>query len=765
MRFSFSWLCDHLDVSADVDLLDRLTNIGFEVEDVAKSQLYGFIVAEIVDAVQHPNADKLKLCKVNNGREILDIVCGADNARAGIKVILAPVGIEMPGGDVIKKVKIRGVTSNGMLCSERELGLGDDHDGIIELSDDRVVGETFQSQDQIIDLSVTPNRGDALSIRGIARDLCATGIGCLRRLDIPEVSSDFTSPININVESQYCMIYYGRYFTGVKNGQSPDWIQERLISAGMRPISTLVDITNYVLLEYGQPTHIYDADAIVGDICVRDVKNQVFVALNNNRYDLDDITVIADDKVVHGIAGIIGGQVSECKASSSNVFLEAAYFDPVRIALSGRKLGVITDARYRFERGVDPDFIPDIIGIITAMIVDLCGGKASDIVSFRREIQDIVIDFDPNLIYKVVGVRVDNNLISKILGDLGFEVDNSRDIWRVKSPSWRHDIQYPIDLVEEVMRIYGYGNIKPQPLPHDYDIERKRDVAWNCKLMLTMRGFSEVITWSFMSAKDAVLFGMENDELTIINQANLDIMRPSMLPNLLSIVSINAARNEFDLAVFEMGSVYGQNSIDNIMSGVRSDQYSAKNIYKTERDCDVFDIKADVFAVLQLYNVNCDSVSMSTKNIPVYYHPGQSAALCFGNNIIGYFGAIHPMILAEYEVSNVVAFEIYLDKMPVKKRKKKELKLSQYQKVSRDYAFLVDDDINPYDIICRIKQIKIVKSVKLFDIYHGVEEGKKSFAFNVIFQPDDHTMNDEELNKISNDIIELIYKNFGGIIR
>ncbi|MDG7055467.1 MAG: phenylalanine--tRNA ligase subunit beta [Wolbachia endosymbiont of Menacanthus eurysternus] len=776
MKFTLSWLLEHLETNASLEeITDKLTYIGLEVEDVIdNAKLAGFVVAKVLEVAPHPNADKLKLCKVDDGSKVLQIVCGANNVRGGMKTVLASLGSTLPESDfTIKPTKIRGVLSEGMLCSASELALvQEESEGIIELSDDYKVGDKFFNCDPVIDINVTPNRGDCLGVYGIARDLAATGIGTLKALNIPQLTCPISSPIDVKVTDGESFIS-GVYIANVKNKESPKWLKDRLQSIGMRCISAIVDITNYIMISFGRPMHAYDAKKIEGELVVRKANSgEKFTGLNDKEYLLNkNISVISDDKNLHAIAGIIGGKCSECTLKTTDIFLESAWFDPISITKSSRQLGISTDSSYRFARSVDPEFTLDGLSLATQMILKLCGGEASSVVSAGSlDRADTKVNFDYQDINKFGSVPASPDETLDILAKLGFSIDKkTENNWSVQVPSWRPDVTISADLVEEVVRIYGYDKIKEEPLTGD--IEAETNAHDDLRILMTSRGFHEVFTWSFMSESTAEKFGY-SDKLFIIDNPfnnNFNIMRPSVIPNLLQITVDNIAHGTSDLAVFEIGPVYDSlNQPKHVLSGIRSGNNLPRNHYNTDRKIDVFDAKADLITALEFLNVNCDNLTIERAE-KEYYHPGKSGTLSFRSKIVGHFGELHPSILDFFDIKQkVVGFELILEdtrNLPVSRKKFTDYK---YQSVKRDFAFIVNKDVAAGNIINIVKKSsELITEVLVFDVYHGnnMEPNKMSIALSVTFCSPTHTLTEEEIQKESSAIVNLVRENTGGVLR
>jgi len=800
MKFTLSWLKEHLETDADLDhILDRLTMIGLEVEKVTDRAegLETFVVGHVLEAGPHPDADRLQVCRVDSGTEEFQVVCGAPNARTGLKGVFAPEGSYIPGTDLkLKKTAIRGVDSCGMLLSEREMGLSDEHDGIVELPEDAVIGSPAVAvmglNDPIIEIAITPNRGDCLGVRGIARDLAAAGVGSLKPLDTSSVQGTFESPIKVRLDfsddkKDACPYFVGRMVRGVSNGQSPKWVQDKLLAIGLRPISALVDITNLVTFDLGRPLHVFDVAKVEGDIQPRLAKpGEEMLALDGKTYTLDeDVCVIADDAKAEGLGGVMGGEESGCTETTIDVFVECAYFDPIRTAMTGRKLSIISDARFRFERGVDPAFLVDGMEIATKLIQQLCGGEASEIITagqepeWRRE-----ITLRKDRVATLGGVEISEAETQRILEVLGFEVADKGDYFATQVPSWRPDIVGEACLVEEVVRIFGYDNIPTVPVAMDdampgqalTPVQRRRAMA---RRNLAARGMTEAVTYSFLAEKDAALFGDIPDSLRLGNpiSSDLDVMRPSLLPNLINAASRNAARGTADSGLFEVGPQYtGDAPEDQAMAvtGIRAGMMGARHWSGPVRGVDVFDAKADVLAVLGEMGIATDRLQI-TADAPAYFHPGRSGVFRQGPKIVlGYFGEVHPRILKALGASGPVAgFEIFLDNLAQPKPKKSaaraHLTLSPYQKVARDFAFVVDTDIAASALVAAARNADkaLITDAQVFDVFTGesLGEGKKSLALSVIMQPSDGTMTDAEIDAVAEKIVAGVTNKTGAKLR
>ena len=797
MKFTFAWLKSHLETTATLDQIETgLTAIGLEVEgiDDPAKHLGGFVVGHVLEAEKHPDADKLKLCKVDSGNGILQVVCGAPNARAGLKVILAQPGTYIPAtGDVLKKGKVRGVESQGMMCSWRELKLGEDHDGIAELAADAPVGAKLldiMSFDPMIEISVTPNRADCLGVRGIARDLAAYGLGDLKPLKVEPVPGAYKSPMGVRLDFEpedqaACPLFAGRHIRGVKNGESPQWLKDRLTAIGLRPISVLVDITNFVTYDLNRPLHVFDAAKVKGDIRARLAKpGETLAALNGKTYALDSgMTVIADEAGPEALAGIIGGEHSGCTETTTEVFLEAAYFDPIRTAATGRKLDVLSDARFRFERGVDPAFVVPAMELATRMILDLCGGEASEAVITGTEPDwQKAIVLRPERVAALGGVEVALPRQEAILNDLGCAVAEHDDGLLINPPSWRGDITAEHDLVEEIIRINGYDSIPSVPLPRSpmpkpVLTPGQRRSGW-VRRQLAARGLVETVTWSFLPEAQAKLFGGGQPEMHLANpiSSDLDVMRPSVLPNLIAATGRNADRGMKDLGLFEIGPQFdgpepGQQR--QVAAGLRAGKARGRHWSDTARTVDVFDAKADALAAIAAAGANPDSLQVVAE-APGWYHPGRSGSLKLGNKLVALFGEIHPGILGQMDVKGpVVGFELFLEALPQPKAKatkaKPLLKASAFQPLERDFAFTLDSAVSADTVVRAAKGADkaLVSDVTVFDLYEGdkMAAGKKSLAITVTLQPTEKTLTDEEIEAVAAKIVQAVTKASGGELR
>jgi phenylalanyl-tRNA synthetase beta chain len=794
VKFSLSWLKDHLDTAASVEAIAaKLNAIGLEVEGIEDpaAKLVGFKVAKVLTAERHPNADKLQVLSVDTGDgQPLQVVCGAPNARAGLIGVLGLPGAVVPaGGFELKKSAIRGVESNGMMCSTRELELGDDHDGIIELPADAPVGTAFadyHGTDPVFDVAITPNRPDCMGVYGIARDLAAAGLGKLKPIAVQAVPGSFPCPLPIRTDDPAgCPAFYGRAIRGVKNGASPQWLQDRLLSAGQRPISALVDITNYVMLAYGRPAHAYDLAKLDGAIFARRAKDgETVLALNGKDYALtSDMTVIADNRGVHDIAGIMGGEHSGCSETTSDVLLEVAYFDPVRIGETGRALNLTSDARARFERGVDPAFLDAGLAILTELIVEICGGEPSEVVlAGTPPTGTKVITYDPAMSEGLGGVAIPAERQRAILAELGFAADAT---WNVTVPSWRPDIDGAADLVEEVVRIHGLDNVASVALPRADGVARPtatpaQKLERKLRRAAAARGLNEAITWSFLPADEAAAFA-DGEVWTLANpiSEDLKVMRPSLLPGLLSAAKRNVDRGAASLRLFELGRRYlrgadGHSDERLTLGAILTGEKTARSWSSGKAAMfDAFDAKTEALALLAEAGAPVDNLQVMG-DAGAQFHPGQSATLRLGpKTVLARFGMLHPALLRQFDIAgSVAAVELFLDAIPGKRGATGFARTAYsppaLQVVTRDFAFLVDAKLPAGDLVRTIKSADKANIVaaRLFDDFRGagVPEGQKSLAVEVTLQPADKSYTEAELKAIAEAITAAAAK-LGAVLR
>jgi len=801
MKFTLSWLKDHLDTDEPVEkLAEKLTMIGLEVEQLEdKAKLLApFTIARVISAEQHPNADRLRVCMVDtgNGAPPVQVVCGAPNARAGLVSVFSAPGTFIPGKNITLSVgTIRGVESRGMLCSEAELEISENHDGIMELAADAPIGRPYAEWaglgDPLFEINLTPNRQDCTGVHGIARDLAAADMGKLKESAIKPVKGEFPCPVTVTVEDEkLCPGFALRLVRGVKNGPSPKWLQQRLTSIGLRPINALVDITNFMTYDRARPLHVFDAKKIRGNLVVRRARDgETLLALDGRTYTLDDsVCVIADDHGVESLAGIMGGEASGCDETTTDVLIESALWNEINIAQTGRKLGINSDARYRFERGVDPAFMVPGLEMATGLVMDLCGGTPSDNVVVGNPFgHERVIDFPLTEVKRLAGIEVPLVEMKRILGHLGFMLAGSGPVVKIAVPSWRTDVHGKADIVEEIVRMVGVDKVPMTPFERG-DAPRKPVLTpiqlrtRRAKRALAARGMVEAVTWSFITKQAAELFGGGKPELVLANPiaADLTDMRPSLLPGLIATVQANADRGIGDAAIFEVGQIFkGDRPEDQFIaaSGVRHGIATAKGLgrhWTGSQAATAFDAKADALAVLAAAGAPMASLQIVAGG-PAWLHPGRSGTIQMGpQNVLGYFGEIHPRALETLRADGpLVAFEVILDRVPAAKQKptraKPMLELSAFQPVSRDFAFIVERKVKAGDIVRAAQGAdkKLITDVSVFDVYEGkgIEDGKKSIAIAVTLQPRDKTMTDEEIDAIAAKVTAEVSKKTGGVLR
>ncbi len=806
MKFTLSWLKDHLETDATLtEICERLTAIGLEVEDVDDKAAYKpFVIAKVLSAEKHPSADRLKVLMVDAGDgKPVQVVCGAPNARAGLVGAFAKPGTYVPGIDVTLAVgNIRGVESHGMMCSEKELDMSDNHDGIIDLPENAPVGTPFASyaglDDPVIEINLTPNRPDCTSIHGIARDLAASGLGTLKPQAKPDFRTEGKTSTGLKIvldDERLCPGFGLRLVRGVRNGPSPAWMQQRLKAIGLRPINALVDITNFMTFDHGRPMHVFDAAKVKGDLTVRRaLDGETVLALDTREYKLNPSNVvIADDNGVESIGGIMGGEHSGCDENTVDVLIESALWDPINIAKSGRALGIITDARYRFERGVDPEYMVPGLDRTTQLVLELCGGTAAEakVVGYKGH-EPKIVDFPYSEVKRLTGLEVSTEESRHILTRLGFVVEGSGERVSVTVPSWRPDVDGKADLVEEVMRIHGVDQIKPEPIEKLSSVNAKilttlQIRTRTAKRALASRGMLEAVTWSFIPEDQAKLFGGGARALKLANPiaADMSDMRPSLLPGLLSAAQRNADKGFGDVAIFEVSGTYESDRPEGqrrVAGGIRRGTASiigagrlwSNNAKGGGKPVDVFDAKADALAVLEACGLPMGNVQIE-KGAPAWYHPGRSGTIKMGPKVVlGYFGEFHPKTLGALDVSGALCgFEIFLDAMPEPKKKatrtKPPLELSPFQVVKRDFAFVVSSDVEAGAIVKAASSAdrKLITGVNVFDVFEGASlgDGRKSIAVEVLIQPVERTLTDEDFDALTGKIVANVEKTTGGVLR
>lgn len=802
MKFTLSWLKDHLETEATLDeIAETLTMIGLEVEAVDdKKTLKPFVIARVLTAQKHPDADRLKVLTVDTGSgDPVQVVCGAPNARAGLVGAFAAPGTYIPGlGTTLSVGRIRGVESHGMMCSERELELSDEHTGIIELAEDAPVGASFAEwaklDDPVIEIGLTPNRPDCTGVHGIARELAAAGLGRLKEPPIPAIAGEGECPVSIRIEApDLCRTFALRLVRGVKNGPSPRWMQQRLIAIGLRPINALVDITNYLTFDRGRPLHVFDAAKVKGDLVVRRAKEgETLLALDGREYTLEpEMCVIADDNGVESIAGIMGGEHSGCDETTTDVLIEAAVWEPRSIARTGRRLGIVTDARYRNERGIDPAFNEPGMALATRMVMELCGGEPSriDIAGRRYDpAERKVVCFPVAEVKRLTGLDVPGTESLAILSRLGFEPRGEGAVVNVVVPSWRPDIDGKADLVEEVMRIHGVNAIAPEPMAARQAVGGRilttlQQRTRQAKRALAVRGMMEAVTWSFIPAAQARLFGGGQRALTLANPiaADMSTMRPSLLPGLMTAAQRNADRGFADVALFEVSGTYeGDRPQDQrrVAAGVRRGtarlEGQGRQWTGNAAPVGVFDAKADALAVLEACGAPVDKLQIAA-DAPEWYHPGRSGTIKLGPKVVlATFGEFHPRTLEALDISGpLCGFEVFVDAIPEPKaratRTRPRLDLSPFQAVKRDFAFVVDRDVEA-GLLTRAAAAadkKLIADVNVFDVFEGEALGadKKSIAIEVTIQPVERTLTDEDFEALAGRIVENVGRQTGGVLR
>ncbi|MGV6802094.1 MAG: phenylalanine--tRNA ligase subunit beta [bacterium] len=798
MKFTLSWLRRHLETEATLDeIVETMIRVGLEVEEVIdpSERLKDFTIGHVLSAEKHPDADKLRVCVVATKDGEKQIVCGAPNARAGIKVAYAAVGTYVPGIDVtLSKAKIRGVESFGMMCSARELEMGDDHDGIIEAPQEAEIGapiaEVMGVNDPVIDFEVTPNRPDTNGVMGVARDLAAAGLGKFITLEFTMPEGEFACPQKIELDfpkdkANACPVFGGIYIRGVKNGPSPQWMQQALIAIGLRPINMLVDVTNYISYDRARPLHVYDADKLNGTIYARLGRGpaDTFTALDGKEYTpTEEMTVIADEERCLGLGGVMGGVYSGCTQDTQNVFIESAYFDPTRTAKTGRKAGIVSDARYRFERGIDPASVNAGLAQAVALITETCGGAISA-AHYAGAVPDTsnIIDFSPAEVERLTGMVVKEDHMRDILEQLGFAVVAGKT-WQITAPSFRPDIEGRADIVEEIARIVGLENIPSTALPRRAVVEAPKYSKEQDRTRLTRRalagmGYKEAITWAFCGRADALLFGGGQPELQLANpiSAELSVMRPSVLPGLIQAIGRNTNRGQADLALFEVGGTYHSDLPEgqkNVAGAIRA-SHPPRDWRGPGGAVDCFTMKRDALAALKAAGAPVSSVQV-TSDAPDWYHPGRSGVLRMGpKNVLAHFGELHPAIYKAMDVEGpLYGVELFLQAVPQGKPKKTKSKpaldISDLQSLTRDFAFVVPEEMAAETLLKAVRgaEKKLITDVRLFDIYQGkgVADHHKSLALEVTIQPRHQTLTDEEIEAISSRIISQAAKT-GAVLR
>ena len=795
MRFTLSWLKDHLDTEATVaEVAEAMTMAGLEVEHVddPAARFAAFSVARIIDAVQHPNADRLRVCQVETRDGVKEIVCGAPNARAGLTTIYAPIGTYIPGsGITLEPRPVRGVTSNGMLCSAAELEIAEDADGILELADGLAVGSSAAEAlglEAVIDFEVTPNRPDWLGVAGIARDLSAAGIGRLKDLSVAPIAGSFPCPVDIRLDgSDACPVFAGRLIRCVKNGPSPAWLQARLRAIGLRPISALVDVTNLISYDRARPLHVYDAAKVVGGFIEARLgrEGESLTALDGQTYAVSpEMCVIADGSGAIGLGGVMGGSSTGCSETTTEVFVESAWFDPIRTAQTGRATGIASDAQYRFARGVDPGFVVPGLELATKLILELCGGQASE-VRVAGEVPAPVppVEFDPAYVAKLSGLAIAPDRSLEILSKLGFVVTGLGKAMTVQPPTWRRDVEGKADLVEEVARIAGYDKLPATPLPElaaspGGVLTTRQGRAVTARRALAALGYAEAVTWSFMDHGLAERFGGGQAALILADPiaADLDCMRPSILPNLIQAAARNANRGFADVALFEIGPIFAGDRPQDQRTAITAvlTPHPPKR-WDGQKSDDLFALKADLMSLLDQLGAPVASLQVAQGSAAAWWHPGRSARLQLGPKaVLAEFGALHPAALAALDAEGpIFGFEIWLEAVPEPKRKaiktRAALTLSPFMPLRRDFAFVVGANVTAADLVRAVQGADkaLIDRVWVFDVYtgEGVPAGAKSLALEVTIQPTDHTLTELEIEALSSRVIAAAEKAVGAKLR
>ena len=801
MKFTFDWLKEHLDTKyKESQIIEKLTDIGLEVEkyESVNSNTDDFLIAKIISTENHPNADRLKICDVDIGKENkIKVVCGAPNAKNGLLTVYASPGATIPKNKMKLSIsKIRGVTSYGMLCSESELNLSNESEGIIELNQknySKKIGEKYfkNNNPKVIDLSITPNRPDCLGIIGIARDLAASGSGKLKTFSLPKLKQSGSQKIRVKIikdKNQGCTKFGSCLIKGVTNKESPKWLKDKIVSLGQKPISAIVDITNYVMFDLNRPLHAYDADKIDKEIIVRNSKKgETFEALDNKKYTTDDqMCVITDKSGVLGLGGIIGGVRSGTEINTKNILLESAYFTPRSIRKTSKKLNIDTDAKFRFERGIDPESIKMGLQKAAKLIIEICGGEVSkfDIQSIEKN-KKKYINFQIPLFEKITGFKIKDKEIFKILTSLGFEIKKKKNILNLQIPSWRPDISQPIDIVEELVRVKGYKNIKiidPEKNRVKPTLNNQQKLFHFIQRSVASKGYLESITWSFTDSKINDFFKEEKKNLEIINpiSSDLNVLRNSIFSNLIFYLKKNLDRGFKDISLFEIGPIFTGNKPGEqliVLGALKAGKNNRLSWNEKDRNIDLFDAKKDVIQTLVELGFHRDKMVVIDKS-PTYYHPGKSGRIYLSKNEtkpVAYFGEVHPNIIKKLEIKteSLVCFEIFLDSIKNTNKKIKDqktnYKYSDFQKSERDFAFIIDKKFKVENLVKIISSIDkdLIKAVKVFDVYEGenIPSDKKSIALNVTIQSYDKALNDDDLEKINNMIIKAVENIPGAKIR
>ena len=799
MIITISWLKEHLQTKAnEAKIIDQLTNIGLEVENIKENsgELSDFKVAKILKAEKHPNADKLKVCDVSLGdNRIIKVVCGASNARDGLVTIYAPPGAVIPKTKFqLKIAKIRGVESRGMLCSGNELNLSNESAGIVELKNkEKEIGKSYfkTKSEKALDISITPNRADCLGVRGIARDLASSGLGSLLKLKKKSLKQTLKQPIKVSIskeKNQGCLSFGSCYIKNITNKESPEWLKNKILALGLKPISAVVDITNYVMFDLNRPLHAYDAKKIDKEIIVRNSKEgEEFEGLDNEKYKLKKgMCVIADKSSILGLGGVIGGTKTSTEFNTKNILLESAYFLPSSIRKTARELNINTDAKYRFERGIDPNSIKEGLEIAAALIIKICGGEASKfVIAGQTSQKNKVIDFNIEKFKDLIGISISISEADKILSSLGFKVKKTKKILKVEIPSWRPDILQDVDLIEELIRIKGFDKIQviePEKRREKETLNFKQRVFHLSQRSLASKGYMETVTWSFTDSNIDTQFSKGEKEIKIYNpiSSDLDVLRRSIFSNLSIHLKKNQDRGYGDLSFFEIGPIFfGKNPGEQqiVVGGIKSGQVNRKSWSDKARNIDVFDVKSDALRTLVELGIDEKNLFISdlTKSS---YHPGRSGSINLKSDKgphLAYFGELHPAIVKklDFKDKSIFGFEIFLKNIPQPNKKARQTKInykvSDFQKSERDFAFVIDKSFKVGLLEKLIKEVdeNIIQKVVTFDIFEGenIPKDKKSVAINVTLQALDKTLSEKDLDQVSQKIIEVVKEKTGATIR
>lgn len=800
MKFTLEWLKEFLNTNASLEkILEALNNIGLEVEDCVEKakdlELFNCVLVE--ECINHPDSDHLHICNVrySKEKEPITIICGAPNVKSGLKTILAPVGAILPGNFEIKKSKIRGIESNGMLCSLKELGLGAEHDGIIELDPTCEIGTNIADilgiNAVVIDIAITPNRGDCLSVYGIARDLAAKGLGKLKDLENIKIKTKFESGKQLFIEDSNCHKFSFRTIRNVQNCVSPEWLQKKLLAVDINPKNALIDITNYVMFTLGQPLHCYDCNKINGNLKIKYAKeNEEFVDLFDKKYKLNgNESLICDEKQILCLGGVIGGKCSGTEMTTNEIILESACFNAINTAKTGRLLNINSDAKYRFERGIDFNMIDVALNYATDLILEICGGESSDLITqydteYQKTVNNKTFELAINKIEKVIGLKIPEQKIIEILEKLGYRIEARKEFLVLKVPSWKNNILVKEDIIDDVIRIYGYENLLDTDFIDNKVFEKigneftktLKDKLYKIRKKLVINSLNELVTYAFVKQEESNLFAKDNSSLTVVNPiiSELAYMRQSLIPNLLNTIKKNNNRGIENIGIFEIGRVFHSNEPKDenlLLCGLRYGKNKEKDIFEKERNFDIYDVKKDLFDSLDILGINADKL-LITKNVPEYYHPNRAGCLAMGKIVLGYFGELHPNITKYFDVKKVNAFELFIDNIPEKSILNKDnlqtFSTNDLQIVKRDLAFIIDKDLEIGNILRDVYNVNkdLITNVRLFDVYSDEKmHGKKSIAFNFTLQPKDKTLTKEEIDFIMNSIISVIGKKYNGELR